>query len=33
LSQRTEEIVNATGFFLLMGLIVLITVVDVKRFF
>lgn len=33
LSARTEEIVNASGFILLMGLIVLITVVDVKRFF
>jgi regulator of sigma E protease len=33
LSQHTEEIVNATGFFLLMGLILLITIVDVKRFF
>lgn len=33
LSQRTEEIVNASGFALLMLLIVLITVVDVKRFF
>jgi regulator of sigma E protease len=33
LSARTEEIVNATGFMLLIGLMVLITVVDVKRFF
>jgi regulator of sigma E protease len=33
LSQRTEEIVNASGFALLMLLIILITVVDVKRFF
>jgi regulator of sigma E protease len=33
LSQRTEEIVNASGFALLMVLILLITFVDVKRFF
>jgi regulator of sigma E protease len=33
LSPRTEEIVNATGFLVLIGLIVLITIVDVKRFF
>lgn len=33
LSQRTEEIVTASGFALLMLLIVLITFVDVKRFF
>jgi regulator of sigma E protease len=33
LSQRTEELVNASGFILLMLLIVLITFVDVKRFF
>lgn len=33
LSQRTEEIINASGFAFLMLLIVLITFVDVKRFF
>jgi regulator of sigma E protease len=33
LTQRTEEIINATGFVLLMSLILLITFVDVKRFF
>jgi regulator of sigma E protease len=33
LSQRTEEIVTASGFLILMLLIVLITFVDVKRFF
>lgn len=33
LSQRTEELVNASGFALLMVLILLITFVDVKRFF
>ncbi|MDB5164378.1 MAG: hypothetical protein JWL89_4 [Candidatus Saccharibacteria bacterium] len=33
MSARTEEIINATGFFLLIGLIILITLVDVKRFF
>jgi len=33
LSPRREEIINATGFALLLGLIVLITVVDVHRFF
>ncbi|MCA9324856.1 site-2 protease family protein [Candidatus Saccharibacteria bacterium] len=33
LSQRTEEIVNATGFAILMLLILLITFVDVRRFF
>lgn len=33
LSQKTEELVNATGFLLLIGLIVLISVVDVRRFF
>jgi regulator of sigma E protease len=32
LTQRTEEIVTATGFFVLMALIILITIVDVKRF-
>ena len=33
LSAKQEELINATGFFLLIGLIVLITIVDVKRFF
>lgn len=33
LSPKREEAINATGFAVLMGLIVLITIVDVKRFF
>lgn len=33
LSPKREEMINATGFMVLMGLIVLITIVDVKRFF
>ena len=33
LSAKAEEIINATGFFLLIGLLILITTVDVKRFF
>ncbi len=33
LKARTEEIINATGFMVLIGLMVLITFVDVKRFF
>lgn len=33
LTQKQEETINATGFLLLMLLIVLITFVDVKRFF
>lgn len=33
LSNRREEMINATGFFLLISLIILITIVDVKRFF
>lgn len=33
LSNRREEQINATGFIMLLGLIVLITIVDVKRFF
>lgn len=33
LSQRAEEIIHGTGFALLMALFVLITVVDIKRFF
>ncbi len=32
LSQKTEEIINVTGFLVLIGLIVLVTVVDFKRF-
>jgi regulator of sigma E protease len=33
LSNKREEAINATGFFILLGLIALITFVDVKRFF
>ncbi|HSX36537.1 MAG TPA: M50 family metallopeptidase [Patescibacteria group bacterium] len=33
LSAKTEEIVNATGFVVLIGLVILITIVDVHRFF
>jgi len=33
LTPKQEEIINAVGFTILMGLIVLVTVVDVKRFF
>lgn len=33
LSAKREEAINAAGFFALIGLIVLITIVDVKRFF
>lgn len=33
LSAKTEEIITATGFIVLIGLVILITVVDVKRFF
>lgn len=33
ISAKTEEIVNAIGFFVLIGLIILVTLVDVKRFF
>lgn len=33
LTAKQEENINATGFFILIGLIVLITFVDVKRFF
>lgn len=33
LKPRTEEIINATGFMALICLMILITVVDVKRFF
>lgn len=32
LSPRREEAINATGFMVLLGLIILITIVDVKRF-
>lgn len=33
LTQRTEELIHGTGFLMLMTLFVLITIVDVKRFF
>lgn len=33
LTKRTEELIHGTGFMALMALFVLITVVDVKRFF
>jgi len=33
LSQRQEELINGLGFVFLMSLIVLITIVDAKRFF
>lgn len=33
LTKQTEERIHGTGFVLLMGLFVLITIVDVKRFF
>jgi membrane-associated protease RseP (regulator of RpoE activity) len=33
LKKRTEDTIHGTGFALLMLLFVLITVVDVKRFF
>jgi regulator of sigma E protease len=33
LSQSTEEKIHGTGFIVLMGLFLLITVIDVKRFF
>lgn len=33
LTNRTEEIINATGFFILIGLSIVIAVVDVRRFF
>lgn len=33
LTNRAEEIVNATGFFILIGLSIVIAVVDVRRFF
>ena len=33
LSARKEELINATGFMVLITLVILITIVDVKRFF
>lgn len=33
LTKKTEERIHGTGFVLLMGLFVLVTIVDVKRFF
>ncbi len=33
LSAKREEAINASGFLVLIGLIILITIVDVKRFF
>jgi membrane-associated protease RseP (regulator of RpoE activity) len=33
LTKEREELINGIGFLVLMGLIVLITIVDVKRFF
>ena len=33
LSAQREEFINATGFVVLMGIIILVSVVDVKRFF
>ncbi len=33
LSKEREELVNATGFAVLLGLILLVSIVDVKRFF
>lgn len=33
LSAKREETINATGFAVLIGLIIIITVVDIKRFF
>ncbi len=33
LSAKTEELINAIGFMVLIGLIIVITTVDVKRFF
>ncbi len=33
LTPKAEEVIHGTGFFVLMGLFVLITFVDVKRFF
>ncbi|MGH7193741.1 MAG: site-2 protease family protein, partial [Candidatus Saccharimonadales bacterium] len=32
LSARREEAINATGFVVLLGLIIVITIVDVKRY-
>jgi regulator of sigma E protease len=33
LSAKREEAINAAGFVVLIGLIILITIVDVQRFF
>jgi regulator of sigma E protease len=33
LSPKREEMINATGFAVLIGIIVLVTIVDIKRFF
>jgi membrane-associated protease RseP (regulator of RpoE activity) len=33
LTAKREEAINAAGFMVLISLIILITVVDVKRFF
>lgn len=33
LNARTEELIHGSGFLILMGLFVLVTIVDVKRFF
>ena len=33
LTARREEMINAVGFMILISLVILITVVDVKRFF
>ncbi|MEI8338777.1 RIP metalloprotease [bacterium] len=33
LNAKQEELINAAGFFTLIGLIILVTMVDVKRFF
>ena len=33
LSPHREEVINATGFFVLIGLVILVTIVDVQRFF
>ena len=33
LSPRREEMINAAGFVVLIGLIILVTIVDVQRFF
>lgn len=33
LSAHTEEVVNATGFLILIGIVILVTIVDIQRFF